>query len=85
MATIKTGHATLHKLAQALGLDGRYVRRLVVDVAVDSVVKVYIQAFGTEEDIAAVGDLLTADVPLTIVPCKRVGVDRDGFVIHEKA
>lgn len=52
MAQIAMGHGFLRGFAEALGLGGRPVRRIVVDLAVDSAVRLYVEEFANADSPA---------------------------------
>jgi hypothetical protein len=62
-----TGSNALARLVEALGLQQRRVRALTVSVRRDEVVTVVAEMLADEEQLDALADTLTADVPPRVV------------------
>jgi hypothetical protein len=65
--TLATGSNALARLVEALGLQQRRVRALTVSVRLDEVVTVVAEMLADEEQLDALADTLTADVPPRVV------------------
>lgn len=71
MAKIEAGYNVLLRVCDALGLNKRRVRRIVLDVAVDDVAKLYIEELPDTDACSSVAKVLAntpaADVEVTSV------------------
>ena len=55
---MQAGHVVLSKIADALGLQGQAITRIVLDVAVKSVPKLYIERYASGEECEALATAL---------------------------
>ncbi len=53
MANLLVGSQEIDRLCKAMGIDSKECRRLIIDIQVGEVVKVYADVFGGFDDIAA--------------------------------
>lgn len=81
------GHGIGQQICDALGLSTHQIRRLVIDIAVDDVVLVYVQKLLDEKEVEPLCDVLTAHKEkIEFVECDAPIVisERGDIRVHEE-
>ena len=82
MAAVTEGYEILHKIADALGLEGQPIRRIIIDCSIDDALRVHVEKFADKGEADALVEALkgaTAEVSNAADVRTQAG-----FTIHQK-